>query len=70
MKDFLSIILFELKELAEIKQHRAGLFEGLLAYIQRELYFATKFFISLPENDKQNLVGDLIKCCSLRDSYM
>lgn len=70
VKDFLSIILFELEQLMEIKQSHPDLFEGLLAYIQRELYLATKFFISLPEEDKQNLVGDLIKCCNLRDSYM
>ncbi|WP_159990887.1 glycosyltransferase family 2 protein [Pelistega ratti] len=69
VKDFLSIILFELEQLADIKQSHPDLFEGLFAYIQRELYFATQFFMSLPEEDKQNLVGDLIKCCRLRDSY-
>lgn len=70
VKDFLSIILFELEQLTKIKQSRPDLFEGLLAYIQRELYFATRFFISLPDENKQNLIGDLIKCCNLRDSYM
>lgn len=70
VKDFLSIILSELEQLEEIKQHYPELFEGLLSYIQREIYFVTRFFISLPEEDKQNLIGDLIKCCNLRDSYM
>lgn len=70
VKDFLSIILNELEQLAEIKQYYPALFEGALSYIQREIYFVTRFFISLPDEDKQNLIGDLIKCCNLRDSYM
>lgn len=70
VKDFLSIILVELEELADIKQRYPELFEGLLSYIQREIYFVTRFFISLADEDKQNLIGDLIKCCNLRDSYM
>lgn len=43
VKDFLSIILVELEQLDEIKKSYSALFEGSLSYIQRELFFATKF---------------------------
>lgn len=70
IKDFLSIVLFELEELTEIKQSHPDLFKGLLAYAQRELYLVSKFFMLLPDEYKQEFGGDLIKCYKLRDSYI